>query len=101
MSSLLSSPLGERPMNELHWLGVLDLARAIAARQLSPVDVVRALLTRIEQLDGRLHSYLAVFAEAALDEARTAEKAIGSGQPLGLLHGVPVAVKDLFAVRGS
>jgi aspartyl-tRNA(Asn)/glutamyl-tRNA(Gln) amidotransferase subunit A len=88
-------------MSELPWLGVLDLASAIAARRLSPVEVVRALLARIEAHDGRLRSYLAVFAEPALEEARAAEAAVVAGRPLGPLHGVPFAVKDLFAVAGT
>jgi aspartyl-tRNA(Asn)/glutamyl-tRNA(Gln) amidotransferase subunit A len=88
-------------MSDLPWLGVLDLARAIAARRLSPVEVVRDQLARIERLDGRLRSYLVVFADSALAEARAAEAAVRAGQALGPLHGVPVAVKDLFAVAGT
>lgn len=88
-------------MSDLHWLGLLELARQIAAKKLSPVEVVRAYLERIEALDGRLRSYLAVFADAALDAARAAEAAVAAGRPLGPLHGVPVAVKDLYAVKGT
>jgi aspartyl-tRNA(Asn)/glutamyl-tRNA(Gln) amidotransferase subunit A len=88
-------------MSDLPWLGVLDLAAAIAVRRISPVEVVRALLARIEQHDGRLRSYLAVFADSALAEARAAEAAVSAGRPLGPLHGVPLAVKDLFAVAGT
>ncbi len=88
-------------MNDIPWLGIRDLARAMAARQLSPVEAVRAHLERIDRLDGRLHSFIAVFADAALDAARSAEQAVVTGWSLGPLHGVPVAVKDLFAVRGS
>lgn len=88
-------------MNDLPWLGVVDIARAVAARHLSPVEVVRALLDRIEKRDGRLKCYLGVLGESALAEAQAAEAAVVAGRPLGLLHGVPVAVKDLFAVRGQ
>jgi aspartyl-tRNA(Asn)/glutamyl-tRNA(Gln) amidotransferase subunit A len=88
-------------VSELHWLGVLELAAAIAARRLSPVEVVEAHLARIERHDGTLRSYLAVFADAARQEARDAEAAVLAGQPLGPLHGVPFAVKDLFAVAGT
>jgi aspartyl-tRNA(Asn)/glutamyl-tRNA(Gln) amidotransferase subunit A len=88
-------------MRELHWLGVLDLARAVAARELSPVEIVRFYLARIDALDGRLKSYLSVFANSALEEAREAEAAVTAGRPLGPLHGVPVAVKDLFDVAGT
>jgi aspartyl-tRNA(Asn)/glutamyl-tRNA(Gln) amidotransferase subunit A len=88
-------------MSDLHWLSVHDLAQAIAAKRLSPVAVVQAHLTRIEHLDGRLKSFLAVFAEGALGAARTAEAALAQGRSVGPLHGVPVAVKDLYAVQGT
>src|SRR4051812_8293317 len=88
-------------MSELPWLGVRELARAVAARQLSPVEIVQAYLRRIAALDDKLRCYLTVFADTALTEARTAEEAVRSGQPLGPLHGVPVALKDLFDVRGT
>jgi aspartyl-tRNA(Asn)/glutamyl-tRNA(Gln) amidotransferase subunit A len=88
-------------MTDLPWLGVLDLAGAIAARRLSPVEVVRAYLERIERLDGDLRSYLAVFADSALNEAHAAEATVQAGRSLGPLHGVPFAVKDLFDVAGT
>lgn len=88
-------------MTELHWLGAVDLAREIAARRVSPVEVVEAHLARIEARDGRLKSYLAVFTDAAREGARSAEARLTRGEPLGPLHGVPVAVKDLYAVAGT
>jgi aspartyl-tRNA(Asn)/glutamyl-tRNA(Gln) amidotransferase subunit A len=88
-------------VNDLHWLGAREQARLIAARQISPSDLVRAHLERIARLDGRLKSFLAVFADEALTAAHAAEQALGSGQPRGLLHGVPVAVKDLYDVAGT
>lgn len=88
-------------MGEIHWMGVVELASAIAARRVSPVEVVKSLLDRTERLDKRLRCYLAVFADSALDEARKAEKAVISGRPLGPLHGVPIPVKDLLAVKGT
>lgn len=91
----------EPTVSELPWLGVRDLARAVAAREISPVEVVRALLAGIERSDSKLCSYLAVFAEPALEAARRAEGAVRGRAPLGPLHGVPVALKDLFDVRGT
>ena len=85
----------------LHWQSATELARAVAGRDVSPVEVVTAHLERIHTLDGRLHAFLAVFADEALAEAKRAEAAVMAGRPLGLLHGVPVAVKDLFAVKGT
>jgi aspartyl-tRNA(Asn)/glutamyl-tRNA(Gln) amidotransferase subunit A len=88
-------------MNNLPWFSLVELTRAIAARQVSPLEIIRAHLARIQQLDGRLKCYLSVFTDAALEAAQVAERAVMAGQPLGPLHGVPVAVKDLFAVQGT
>jgi len=88
-------------MSDPCWLGALEMARAIAARRLSPVEIVQAHLTRIEQHDGKLRSYLAVFGESALAAARSAEADAVAGKKLGPMHGVPVAVKDLYDVAGT
>ncbi len=88
-------------MSDIPWLGILDLARAIADKKLSPVEVVKALLARIDSLDGKLKSYTAVFGDSALQAARQAEQAITAGRASGPLHGVPVAVKDLYDVAGT
>lgn len=88
-------------MNDLHWLGVVEVAKAIAGKQLSPVEVVQALLARIAKLDGKLKSFISVFADSALAAAKLAETAVTSGAKLGPLHGVPVALKDLYDVQGS
>ena len=80
---------------DLHYLGLAEVGRKIQAKELSPVEVTKAMLGRIEQLDGKLKSYAHVMAESALADAAAAEKEIASGQIRGPLHGVPVAVKDL------
>lgn len=72
----------------------------IATKEVSPVEVVRAHLARIERLDGTLRSYITVCADAALEAARSAEAALATGQPIGPLHGVPIALKDLVDTRG-
>jgi aspartyl-tRNA(Asn)/glutamyl-tRNA(Gln) amidotransferase subunit A len=82
------------------FLGAARLAALVRTRQVSPVELVRAYLERIEQLDGRLRAYITVTAEAALDAARRAEEVAGRGGALGPLHGIPFAVKDQFATRG-
>ena len=85
---------------ELCWLPLERLAPRIAAREVSPVEAAEATLARIERLDPRLNAYQRVLAESALTEARTAEAEIQAGRYRGPLHGVPVALKDLFATRG-
>lgn len=77
-----------------------ELARLIATKTVSPVEVVRAHLDRIAALDGNLHAYITVGADAALDAARAAEAALIAGQPVGPLHGVPYALKDLYDTAG-
>ncbi len=83
----------------LHYLSLRDVARLIASREVSPVELTQAMLDRIDALDTRLHSYATVMRDEALAAARTAEREIGAGNYRGPLHGVPVAVKDLCYTR--
>ena len=76
------------------------LAEEIRTRRLSPVEVVTAFLARIEARDAELGAFITVLADEALRDARTAEAEIGHGRYRGMLHGVPVVVKDVFATRG-
>ena len=80
-------------------LGIAELGRRYRSRDVSPVDVATAHLTRIERLDKSLNSYVTVTAERALADARAAEAAIRSGNA-GPLAGIPIAYKDLYATRG-
>ena len=77
-----------------------DLARAYSERRLSPVEVVGALLERIEGADGELNAFITVLPERALEEARRAEQEILGGHYRGPLHGVPVGLKDLIYTEG-
>ena len=86
--------------NEIPFLSVAELARLIRTREVSPVEATEAYLERIDRIDGRLNSYITVCHEEARQAAREAEQAIASGQYLGPLHGVPVAVKDQFDTAG-
>lgn len=86
--------------DELCFQSAADLAAAIAAKQVSPVEVVQAYLDRIERLDGNLHAYITVLREQALAAARQAEAAVMRGAASGPLFGVPMAVKDQFWTRG-
>src|SRR5438034_1119077 len=77
------------------------LANAIAARRLSPVDVVAAFLDRIAAQDAKLHAFVEVFADEARLAGEAADKAIRSGHAVGPLHGVPIALKDLIEIEGK
>ncbi len=84
----------------LHFLPVAEAARLIAARRLSPVELTEAFIARAEALDPQINAYLLLTAEAALAEARAAEAAIMADGPRGPLHGIPFALKDIFATAG-
>jgi len=76
------------------------LAAEIAARRLSPVTVVEALLARIAAHDAKLHAFIDLYAEDARLAAEAADMAIRSGHAVGPLHGVPIALKDLIDLEG-
>lgn len=86
--------------DDIALLDIAALAGAIARKELSPVEAVRAYIDRVERLDGTLHAYTSFQPEAALEAARAAEAKVMAGEALGPLHGVPLAVKDLFGVAG-
>jgi aspartyl-tRNA(Asn)/glutamyl-tRNA(Gln) amidotransferase subunit A len=88
------------PLRELHWLGAADAAEAISARALSPVELMKALLDRIEALDPQLNAFIRVDGEAAMASAKAAEAEASSGHLRGPLHGVPVGIKDIIDVAG-
>ena len=75
------------------------IAAAIAARTISPVEVMETVLGNIERLEPRLHIFLCINPKAR-QEAVRAETAVQGGQRLGPLHGVPISVKDLILTRG-
>src|SRR5687768_7583883 len=72
----------------------------LARRQISPVEVTRSVLDRIERMDGVLNAIITVITEPALEAARRAETEILAGRRIGPLHGVPVTVKDMFDTAG-
>src|SRR5215471_4814439 len=86
--------------SEIIFRSVAELAPLLKARRLSPVEVVRAYLDRIDALNPRVNAFITVTAERALEQARKAEKEIAAGRYRGPLHGVPYAPKDLLATKG-
>jgi len=85
-------------VTEAHWLTAVEASRAFAAKTLSPVELVTALLARIEKLDPKLNAFIRLDAEGAMGAARAAEAEIAQGRIRGPLHGVPVGVKDIIDV---
>jgi aspartyl-tRNA(Asn)/glutamyl-tRNA(Gln) amidotransferase subunit A len=81
-------------------LSLAAAAAALRTRALSPVELTEAYLRRIERWNPTLNAYLTVTAERALDDARAAAADLGAGRDRGPLHGLPIALKDLFATAG-
>jgi amidase len=77
-----------------------ELRRLIRARELSPVEIVKGLLRQIERVNPTVNAFCTVVADQALTAARAAEQAVMRGEPLGMLHGVPVAFKDMVLTAG-
>ena len=80
----------------MHFSSIKALSRDIAARKLSPVEITEYMLSRIEQVDARIMSYVTVTAERALEQAKIAEAEIMAGKNRGPMHGVPIAYKDII-----
>lgn len=84
----------------LCYLSAGEVSRLIRKREVSPVEVVKAHLARVEALEPALNSFITLLPEQAMEEARVAEHEIESGQYRGPLHGIPIGLKDLFYVKG-
>lgn len=85
---------------DIPYLSATDLSELIRDREVSPVEVVEAYLERIDRLNDKLHAYITVCSDEAIQAAREAEDAIAQGNYLGPMHGVPVAVKDQAHTKG-
>jgi amidase len=85
---------------DVHYLDLLETAHLLQTRALSPVELARAMLARIEALDARLHAYARVTPELALAQAQQAERDIMARRYLGPLHGIPIGLKDLCYTAG-
>jgi len=82
------------------FLSVADAAALIAAKRLSPVELVQAYLARIERLNDAWHAYVRVLPDEALAAARAAEAEIAAGHYRGPLHGIPIGLKDIYDTAG-
>ena len=79
---------------------ISELAVRLRRKEVSPVEIARECLARIEHGNPRLNAFITVMTESALEQARTAEAEIARGKWRGPLHGIPVALKDLIDTAG-
>ncbi len=86
--------------DELAFLTLMEVSELIRTRKLSPVELARAMLARIEAVDPELHSYALTTPELALEQARASEAEIMAGRWRGPMHGVPIGLKDLCFTKG-
>lgn len=87
-------------MTEVCELSLASIARKIEARAISPVEVLEACLARIDSSEGVINAYVRVLTESARADAKRAENEISNGGWKGPLHGVPVALKDIYDLAG-
>jgi aspartyl-tRNA(Asn)/glutamyl-tRNA(Gln) amidotransferase subunit A len=87
-------------MDDLHRLDALALLAAYERRQLSPLEVTRAVLAQIDACEPRVQATWALDAEVALAQARASEARWQRGEPQGVLDGVPVTIKENIATQG-
>jgi len=87
--------------DELLNLSLAQAAQRVKRKEISPVELVEAALARIAAVDARLKAYISVFADEARQVAKAAEIMTMAGHDLGPLHGVPIALKDNVATRGT
>ncbi|MGD0570925.1 MAG: amidase [Candidatus Sulfotelmatobacter sp.] len=80
---------------------IVELVPRLRGREVSPVELTRACLDRIEKLNPVLNAFITVMAESALAEARAAEGEIFRGDWRGPLHGIPIALKDILDTAGT
>ena len=86
--------------DELSWRPATELARLIRSKAISPVEVLRSCLETIERLNPKINAICTLAAESAMAAAERAERAVMAGDEIGLLHGVPIGIKDLTPTAG-
>ena len=86
--------------NEICRMDAVKLAKSIRAKELSPTEVIEAVLTRMEALEPHLHAFCTPTPDLARREAKRIEKALSAGDEVGPLAGVPVGIKDLVCTAG-
>jgi aspartyl-tRNA(Asn)/glutamyl-tRNA(Gln) amidotransferase subunit A len=85
---------------DLCFLSAAELRARIGRKQVSPVEIMRAVLARAERLQAKLNCFITLRGNEAMAEAEAAERKLMTGEPLGLLHGIPLTVKDIVNTKG-
>jgi aspartyl-tRNA(Asn)/glutamyl-tRNA(Gln) amidotransferase subunit A len=83
-------------MKNIHYAGLQAMSTLIRDQEISPVDIVEACLTRIEQRNSKINAFITVLADEARAQAIQAEREIQAGQWRGPLHGIPIGLKDMY-----
>jgi aspartyl-tRNA(Asn)/glutamyl-tRNA(Gln) amidotransferase subunit A len=81
-------------------LTITHAAAGLRRREFSPVELTKACIERIDAIDGKLHSFITVTADLALRQAAQAQQELSAGKNRGPLHGIPIALKDLYMTKG-
>ncbi len=84
----------------MHFDSLAETARRLRERAVSPVELTQHFLDRISSADSRLHAFVTITADRAMDAARRAQSEIRAGRYRGALHGIPLGIKDLLDMRG-
>ena len=87
-------------MPQPHELSAAELARQIRGKNIGPVEVAQSLLERMDALEPRLEAWVRVDRETVLSDAKRCQEELDRGAELGLLHGVPIGIKDIYNIAG-
>ena len=97
---LPQTPTARLSETDLSKFNLIEAAELIKTKKVSPVELTRTCLDRIEKFNPLLNAFITVTAETALSEAKAAEEEISRGQWRGPLHGIPIALKDIIETAG-
>jgi aspartyl-tRNA(Asn)/glutamyl-tRNA(Gln) amidotransferase subunit A len=86
---------------DMLYMTIPELRQLLRTRRISCLDLTSSYIERIRQIDSKLNAFVLITADRAMEEAERVDREIEHGTDLGPLHGIPYAVKDLFATRGT
>jgi len=100
LSSQIANSASGGQSTDLTSLSIREASELIRKKKASPVELTNACLARIDRMNPALNAFITVMSESALEQARTAETEVMRGNWKGPLHGIPIALKDLFDTAG-